>query len=62
MVVWLGTAAIVGLLHCVERSLTSFTDGHTVFGPLYLVPAALLIRVIARWICLAGSFYQAVVR
>jgi hypothetical protein len=29
---------------------------------LYLVPAALLICVIVQWVCLAGSFYQAVLR
>jgi hypothetical protein len=60
--IWLGAAAVQGLLTCVEKSLTSFTDGHVISAMLYLIPATLLLCAIGEGLYLAGSFFMAVIR
>jgi hypothetical protein len=60
--VWLWTGALLGLLKCIERSLTNLGGGHVIVGLLYLIPASLLLSALLQGICLACSFYTAVLR
>jgi hypothetical protein len=62
LLLWLVIVVLQMSLHCVEKLLTNLTDGHVVVGLLYLVPCWFLGGAIVQGLCLAYSFYTAVLR
>jgi hypothetical protein len=62
LAIWLGTTVLGGFLTCIERSLTSFTNGHAIVALLYLIPTGLFLCAIGEGLSLMFSFYQAVLR